>query len=791
MTMILHPAFPEDPWRIRETELDLDVLAQSESLFALSNGHLGLRGNLDEGEPNGIPGTYLNSVFEFRPRAYVEDAYGYPRSGQTVINVTNGKIMRLLVDDEPLDVRYGRLLKHERTLDLRTGTLERVAEWRSPAGQAVRVSSRRLVSFTQRSIAAISYEVEPLESATRIVLQSELLANESPGAPPQSNDPRQAAFLEDPLQSEKYHCRDLAAVLVHGTRTSGLRLAAVMEHLIDGPAGLQAGTECFPDYARVTLTTPLELGQSLRVVKFLAYGWSGRRSAQALLDQVVAAVAAARLAGWEGLLAEQRAYLEEFWSNSDVELEGDAEVQQAVRFSLFHVLQAGARGEDRPIPAKGLTGPGYEGHAFWDTEAFVVPMLTCTLPAAAASALRWRQSTLPLARQNADLLGLPGAAFPWRTICGEEASGYWPASTAALHINADIAEAAVSYVRMTGDDTFEAETGLELLVETARLWHAIGHFDTEHRFRIDGVTGPDEYSALGDDNVYTNLMAQLNLQEAAEAAARHPERALALGVTDAETRQWREAVASMHIPYDERLGVHQQAEGFTNYQVWDFDATPADKYPLLLHFPYFHLYRTQVIKQPDLVLAMHKRGDAFTLDQKTRNFAYYERLTVRDSSLSDGTEAVLAAEIGQLELAYDYLVEAALLDLDDLEHNTRDGIHIAAVAGAWIALVQGFGGMRLPASGLSFAPRLPSRLQRLTFKLLYRGSRLQVTAEHESATYTLLDGDPVQIGHHGETFTLPRGEPVVRSIPPAPEGPRPTQPPGREPYRRAMSEDRG
>jgi alpha,alpha-trehalose phosphorylase len=247
----------------------------------------------------------------------------------------------------------------------------------------------------------------------------------------------------------------------------------------------------------------------------------------------------------------------------------------------------------------------------------------------------------------------------------------------------------------------------------------------------------------------------------------------------------------MHIPYDERLGVHQQAEGFTNYQVWDFDATPADKYPLLLHFPYFHLYRTQVIKQPDLVLAMHKRGDAFTLDQKTRNFAYYERLTVRDSSLSDGTEAVLAAEIGQLELAYDYLVEAALLDLDDLEHNTRDGIHIAAVAGAWIALVQGFGGMRLPASGLSFAPRLPSRLQRLTFKLLYRGSRLQVTAEHESATYTLLDGDPVQIGHHGETFTLPRGEPVVRSIPPAPEGPRPTQPPGREPYRRAMSEDRG
>jgi len=261
-----------------------------------------------------------------------------------------------------------------------------------------------------------------------------------------------------------------------------------------------------------------------------------------------------------------------------------------------------------------------------------------------------------------------------------------------------------------------------------------------------------------------------------------------LGVTDAETALWREAAAAMRIPYDERLGVHQQAEGFTDYEVWDFDATPADKYPLLLHFPYFHLYRKQVIKQPDLVLAMHKCSDAFTLEQKTRNFAYYERLTVRDSSLSDGTEAVLAAEIGQLDLAYDYLVEAALLDLDDLQHNTRDGIHIAAVAGAWIALVPGFGGQRITAKGLAFAPRLPGQLKRLTFKLLYRGSRLQVTVEQGSVMYTLLDGDPVEIGHHGERFTLAQGEPVVRGIPAPPKGPRPTQPVGREPYRRTVSD---
>ena len=778
--MIRHPAFPENPWQIRETELDLQVLAQTESIFALANGHIGLRGNLDEGEPSLLPGTYLNSVFDVRPLAYVEPGYGYPQSGQTVINVTNGKLIHLLVDDEPFDVRYGHVARHQRSLDLRAGTLDREAEWVSPAGQRVRVSSRRLVSFTQRAMAAIWYEVEPLEKPIRIVLQSELVANEPAGDAPITNDPRRPAPLEAALISEEYHCGNLAVQLVHRTRASGLRLAAAMDHFIDGPEDLHVQCECSPDTGRVSIAARLEPGQCVRLVKLLAYGWSGHRSRQAVLDQVLAAMTAARYTGWDGLLAEQRQYLDEFWDNADVELEGDPEVQQAVRFGLFHVLQAGARGDDRPIPAKGLTGPGYDGHAFWDTEAFVLPMLTCALPPAAASALRWRQATLPAARQRAQELGLRGAAFPWRTINGEESSGYWPASTAAFHVNADIAHAVVQYVRTTGDDEFEAGTAVELLVETARLWCALGHYDADQRFRIDGVTGPDEYSALADNNVYTNLMAQQNLLEAAVAAERHPNEASALGVTPAELEAWRSAARAMFIPYDERLGVHPQAQGFTDYAEWDFAATPPEHYPLLLHAPYFDLYRKQVIKQPDLVLAMHLRGDAFSEEQKARNFAYYERLTVRDSSLSAGTEAVMAAEVGHLDLAYEYLVEAALLDLEDLEHNTRDGIHIAAVAGAWIALVQGFGGARVRGDRLCFTPRLPDLLPRLQFKLRYRGQHLQVTATPQNATYTLLEGDGLPLEHHGQPFTLASG-PVTWPIPPAPRRPRPSQPPGREP----------
>jgi alpha,alpha-trehalose phosphorylase len=785
--MIENPAFTVEPWRIRETALDLDVLAQSESIFALANGHLGVRGNLDEGEPYGLPGTYLNSVYDLLPLAYGEAAYGDPESSQTLINVTNGKLIRLLVDDEPFDVRYGKLRAHERILDLRAGTLERRVEWISPAGGAVRVSSVRLVSLTQRAIAAIGYEVEPLEAPARLVVQSELVANEPMPAAASTHDPRRAAVLDAALQSEDHGCRGLAVELVHSTSASRLRVAAAMDHLIDGPPGTEASCESVPDLGRVTITTLLAPGQRLRLVKLLAYGWSGKRSRQALRDQVVAALTAARGTGWERLLAEQRAYLDDFWDQADVELDGDPKVQQAVRFALFHVMQAGARGEDRPIPAKGLTGSGYDGHAFWDTETFVLPVLTYVQPAAVASALRWRHATLPAARERAQLLGLRGAAFPWRTIDGRESSGYWPASTAALHINADIADAVVRYTDATEDDAFECDTGLELLVETARLWQSLGHYDGQGRFRIDGVTGPNEYNALADNNVYTNLMAQQNLRAAADVAARHPDRARALGVQDEEPVAWRAAASALVIPYDDDLGVHPQADGFTNHQVWDFAATPPESYPLLLHYPYFQLYHKQVVKQPDLVLAMHLRGDAFTDDQKARNFAYYERLTVRDSSLAAGTQCVLAAEVGHLDLAYDYLSEAALTDLQDLEHNTRDGVHLASLAGVWIGLVDGFGGMRTFNGSLSFAPRLPDGITRLVLNLCYRDRRLRVSATPTSASYTLLSGQPLQLAHHGELLSLSGDGALTRPIPPCPWRVPPTQPPGREPARRRHS----
>jgi alpha,alpha-trehalose phosphorylase len=781
--MINEDAFPVEPWHVRETRLDLDMLAQSESLFALSNGHIGLRGNFDEGEPHGLPGTYLNSFFEVRPLPYAEAGYGYPESGQTVVDVSNGKVFRLMVNDELFDVRYGQLIDHERVLDLRAGTLERHVHWRSPSGRQVKLKSTRLVSLAHRSVAAIEYIVEAVDEFVRITVQSELVSNED--QPQTSKDPRVAAVLDKPLEPVDHETNEGRAVLMHRTRASGLMMSAAMDHEIEVPGRVEIHTEARPDLARTTVICGLRPGQKLRIVKYLAYGWSSLRSRPALRDQAAGALAGARYSGWQGLLDAQKEYLDKFWDVADVEVDGDPVIQQAVRFGLFHLLQCSARAERRGIASKGLTGTGYDGHIFWDSEGYVLPVLTYTAPHAAADALRWRASTLDLAKQQAAELGLEGAAFPWRTIRGQECSGYWPAGTAAFHINADIAMAFERYRIVTGDESLEEECGLEVLIETARLWRSLGHHDRHGVWHIDGVTGPDEYTAIVRDNVFTNLMAAHNLRVAAAACARHPEKARAMGITTEETAAWRDAANAAHIPYDEELGVHQQCEGFTKFAEWDFENR--NNYPLLLHEPYVRLYPAQVVKQADLVLAMQLQSHAFTPEQKARNVDYYERRTTRDSSLSACTQAVMCAEVGHLELAHDYAFEAALIDLHDLHSNTRDGLHMASLAGAWMALVNGFGGLRDDEGILSLDPQLPDSFGRLCFRLLWQGHRVTVSITHKDVTYTLRDGPDgeLKIRHAGEDLTLSTTEPTTVPLQERePLLPRPPQPPGREPAHR-------
>ncbi|WP_317106553.1 glycoside hydrolase family 65 protein [Chroococcidiopsis sp. SAG 2025] len=421
-------------------------------------------------------------------------------------------------------------------------------------------------------------------------------------------------------------------------------------------------------------------------------------------------------------------------------------MQQVLRFNLFHILQASACSQGAGVAAKGLTSLAYEGHYFWDMEIYVMPFLTYTAPRIAKNLLLFRYSMLDKARQRSREVNQNGALFPWRTINGEEASAYYAAGTAQYHIDADIVYALKKYVEATGDEEFLFKEGVEILVETARMWYSFGFFSKRKggQFCIHGVTGPDEYNTVVNNNTYTNLMARENLWYAAKTVEtlreQNPDWFTVLvhktNLELSELENWKKAADNIYLPFDEQLEIHLQHDGFLDEEVWDFENTPASKYPLLLHFHPLVIYRHQVIKQADIVLAMFLLGHEFSLEQKQRNFDYYDPLTTGDSSLTVCIQSIVAAEIGYMEKANAYARYAVLMDLGDVAGNVKDGCHIAAMGGTWMVLVYGFGGLRDDNGRLSFHPRLPKTIKRLQFPLTIRGQRLEVDIDRQSVAFS-------------------------------------------------------
>jgi alpha,alpha-trehalose phosphorylase len=381
---------------------------------------------------------------------------------------------------------------------------------------------------------------------------------------------------------------------------------------------------------------------------------------------------------------------------------------------------------------------------------------------------------LAQARQRAKEVSQAGALFPWRTINGEEASAYYAAGTAQYHIDADIMYALKKYVEVTGDDDFRFNEGAEMLVETARMWYSLGFFSAQKdgQFCLNGVTGPDEYNTVVNNNTYTNLMARENLWYAVNTVEimrdRHPDRLKELidktNLDFSELENWQQAADRMYLPYDPSRGIHLQHDSFLEDEVWDFANTPADKYPLLLHFHPLVIYRHQVIKQADIVLAMFLLGHEFSREQKQRNFDYYDPLTTGDSSLSVCVQSIIASEIGYAKEAIEYATYAVLMDLGDVAGNVKNGCHIAAMGGTWMVMIYGFAGLRDDDGRLSFDPRLPETIRRLRFPLTVQGQRLEVEINEQSATYRLQEGTRLVIFHQGKELVLSAGEEVTKVI---------------------------
>jgi alpha,alpha-trehalose phosphorylase len=760
-----------------------DFSDRAETVFALSNGYLGIRGSLDEGRPVLEPATFVNGFHETWPIVHAEDAYGLARVGQSIVPVPDATVIELFVDDEPFFLPTARVDDYSRILDMRNGTLTRELGWSTNGGKHVRMRSQRIVSFEHRHVAAITYEVvvdqrAPIAIVSRVVNRGHPRnGGVRPSAEPREGDPRVGRrFDHGVLQSRLVSEEGGRFLLGYEVKNSGMTLAVAVEHVVDTQLAHTIVQRVDPDWSEVEITADALPGVPLRLTKYVTYQTSRSVAPSDLAAQCRRTLDRTVTDGVAVLLESQRRNLDQFWDRADVVVEAKSlsvRVQQAVRWNLFELCQASWRAEGTGIPAKGLTGGAYDGHYFWDTEAYVLPFLAYTHPRIARNLLRFRQSMLPMARDRARQMNGRGAMFPWRTINGQESSAYYQAGSAQYHLNADIAYAVRRYVDVCGDSHFLATVGAEILVETARMWEDLGFYGADGCFHIHSVTGPDEYTTVVNDNAFTNLMARLNLNYAASSVRTierdqplaHAALAFQLGLQPGEVDAWEKAAAAMYVPEDAERGITAQDEAFLGREVWDLARTPREQFPLLLHFHPLVIYRHQVLKQADVVMAMFMLGNEFTLEQKRRNFEYYDPLTTGDSSLSASIQSIVAAEIGHGLAADRYFDFALLVDLADAAGNVSDGVHVASSAGAWMALVFGFGGVTEFDGCLSIDPRLPKRWNRLRFSLRFQGRQLRVDLGTAVERFLLDDGDPLDVTIRGTPHQLTAGRTLELTAP--------------------------
>ncbi|WP_353081744.1 glycoside hydrolase family 65 protein [Tessaracoccus lapidicaptus] len=799
--------FPVDTWRLVETEPGEDH-GLTETLFAVANGHIGIRGTTEEGRPSHSPGTFVNGFHETWPIKHAEEAYGFARTGQTIVNVPDTTLLKVYIDDEPFVISVADLQSYERAVDFRRGRLTRSLVWRTPAGKRVRIRSSRMVSFTDRHVVLHELEVTVLSGGGAPVVVNSLIVNRQdgytdyrrPAAAGEGWDPRRSSAFNGRVLLPQLHWEhDPRMVLTYQTARSGMTLAVGADHAVetDNPVEILSSTQ--EDIGKYVFRVEAAEGVPITVRKAVAIHTSRGVPAEELSDRCRRTLDRVRDKGFEYYHAEQEAWLDTFWRDSDVVIDGDPTVQQAVRWCLFQLAQAAARSDQLGIAAKGVTGSGYEGQYFWDTEIYVVPFLIYTSPRVARNVLRFRVNLLPRARERAAVLSQRGALFPWRTISGEEASAYYAAGTAQYHIDADVAYAFAKYGDLTGDTGFMHRDGVEVLIETARMWADLGFWrqdaDGTDQFHIHGVTGPDEYTTVVNNNMFTNVMARANLRAAAtlvrEMATADAEvyRRLAarLNLDPAEVDEWEACADGMVVLFDETFGIHPQDAQFLASELWDLENTPDENRPLLLHYHPLVIYRFQVLKQADVVLALFLQGDQFTPAQKRADFEYYDPITTGDSTLSGVVQSVVAAEVGYQDMAMRYFLSGLFVDLADLHGNARDGVHIASTGGVWTALVYGFGGLRDHGGRITFDPRLPDQWDSLRFPLQIRGSRVRVHLERTAITFEIEDGGPVAVSVRGQDVTVEPGTPL--RVPLDGQGPRLASLHGRHPVLGANRED--
>ncbi|WP_070120141.1 glycoside hydrolase family 65 protein [Bacillus marinisedimentorum] len=762
-------------WTLTNNERTKEELLNLESLFALGNGYLGVRGNFEEGYGGGmasIRGTYQNAFHDIIDIPYGEKLYGFPDTQQKMLNVIDAQTIELYFgeggEEERFSLFEGEILSYERNLHLDRGYAERAVHWKSPGGKELNIRFRRLVSFATRELFAVETIVEPVNFNGQLRVVSTVDGDVSNFT--DDSDPRVGsghARRLHPIGADHDH---EYSYVVSQAEVSRLETACVSRLKTDTGNHVSIRKSAAAVETILTMTVTEE---PITITKYNVYTDSLRHETD-LVQKGIDVHRNISMLSFNDLLIQQRTYLEAFWKDADITIDGDEKLQEGIRFNLYQLLQSAGGDKFSNISAKGLSGEGYEGHYFWDTEIYMFPVFLMTRPDIARQLLIYRYSILEQAREHAREMGhKKGALFPWRTISGTECSSYFPSGSAQYHISGDIAYSYVQYLLASGDEKFLKQYGAEVLFETARLWMDTGHYHNG-KFRIDDVTGPDEYTCIVNNNYYTNVMAKHNLKWAAKAyrmleemdRAAHENLSSRLRVTAEEAKEWKAASEAMYLPFDEERGINPQDDTFLQKAVWDFEHTPKEHRPLLLHYHPLTLYRYQVCKQADTVLAHFLLEDEESFETIKRSYDYYEKITTHDSSLSSCIFSIMASKVGYRQKAFDYFIETARLDLDNTHGNTKDGLHMANMGGTWMSIVYGFAGLRLTESGLSLAPALPEEWQHYRFRLQYRSRTVEVDVNRERVSLRLVDGRKLEMKLYGEKVALEKNSAFTAELMP-------------------------
>lgn len=693
--------------------IDDQTLLVDESIYSTANGYIGVRGNFEEAYPHSIRGCYLNGFFDTHKIKYSESAYGFPEIGETMVNVLDGQSIIFLINNEKFSLENGKILEMDRSLDVENGYALRRITWQSPNDEILIFEFKRMTSFVTMELFMIHVTVTAVKFDGEVEIISSISMPEVQISNP--NDPRAAVDHIQPIVLTDRYIDGQMVGMTASTVNANQGVQLMCNHSLDFDFTLEE---------RAVVGRYKKTLKSSEVFSFDKYCiYTDEHKHNRFRETGVAILENVLKKSSECHFSEQKKYLDEFWSYSKIKITGDDDVEKAISFNMYQLLSSAGKDSVSQIAAKGLSGSGYEGHYFWDTEIYMLPFFTLTQPQTAKKLLKYRYLTLNKGKDRALELGHQrGVKIPWRTISGIECSSYFPAGTAQYHINADVAYAYIQYYLHTGDEEMMQSFGFEVLLETARLWLEVGHFKN-NEFRIDGVTGPDEYTAIVNNNYYTNAMAKYHLSWVVKVYNDLTNKDFnfneQLLVTDSEILKMKKASESMYLPYDQTLDIHLQDDTFLDLKQWDFVNTPKENYPLLLNYHPLTIYRHQVLKQADTILA-HFLLDDVSESTLKHSFDYYESITTHDSSLSPCVYGMMASRINDPEKAYEYFMKTIYLDLQNSHGNTKDGLHIANAGGAYLGIVYGFAGLRIKADGLHIKPTKPHKWEAYSFRIRHQ-----------------------------------------------------------------------